>query len=589
MRSFILSALAAIGLTAAAAAQPVLNAATLPNSRTADVDEEVAIFASVINSGDVAATDCSVGLAFGADSALTVNYAAADGSGVINGAVNTPVTIAAGDTQQFVVGVSASSAFNGAVPLTYQCANGQAVSATGLNDLALIATDDPIADIITIGSTLGDDGIMDAGSLQRGVLAVSALNIGDGDPSPARPSGLFANEASITVSGRIINFDTGGQFPIEVCVTDGGGDCQAPLASSVTTPIGDAPATIRADIVRPDRRLGFPFFPGEYRVMIEFHDSDGNLVGATSAAASSDRSDAITDGFGAWDVFARDDSDPGSAFTRRGRIFMPADSESLYGEWIFFGYIIREPFSGPEVQTFWVDGAFVDSSNPDFTRFEGCAHFFASGSSAAANPALVMTIQGERQLRAVWDTADAAHCALDSALAARGPDRPNIDVNFSSGVMYAAYSDADANDAPSDASRPGRGGLGQLLEGLLIGIFSPVDDVQEYGGLRMDLSEIGSMSDFDISGEYRGCNVTGDGNWDSLSLGARLNYGINIRLSYDDCAPDAEADPGNYEGYLSVDGFTYSGADVTGAFGGVTIYSDGFESGDSGVWSTSPR
>jgi len=551
IRSILLSA-AFIASTGAALAAPVLNAATLPNSRAVAVNAPATIFASVINSGDDTANNCRVALGFGANAALSVSYSPADGAGNINGPVNTPVAINASAVQQFVIAVTASSAFTGDVPLTYVCDNGQAISATGLNDLALHATIGGGPDIITIASTLTGDGVMNTNANGRGIISISAINIGAGDPPPdGGPDQSLANEATITVRPQFTNFDNGAAHTLTICQSNASAVCQTGFASSVQATIGDAPVFFNVALQQLEN-IGVPFFPGEFRLRIEFRDGGGNLVGATSIAPRS-TSPTIADQqpHGYWELFIRDDSDPAGSFTRVGRLFFPPDGSTPMGA------IVRDN-GQPYIQPMTLQGN-IDTNNG--TRFIGCMRMVDTAGNDSAFPGVNIRFVARHFLRGTYDSASSDSCPPP---AVDGVSRPSINPVSSSGIMYGAYIDLASDDGMDPAS-------------IDWGIRNPLDENESYGSAQMNLD----MGSYQVSGTYRGCDLSGLAakyTVSSESFGNSLAFRLNYTTS--NCPQGSPAwATGSFTGVFPIPDSQGNSVDGT-----QLIFTDGFESGDVSAW-----
>ena len=549
--------------SAAAQAQPVLNASTLPNSRTADIGATTTFFAAMANSGDAAATGCSVALAFDADPALSLTYIPTDGAGGFTGPADTPVAIAAGATQQFFIGLAASSAFEGAVPLVYGCGADTAVSVSGLNDFFFIATDDPIPDIITIGATPSGDGILTANANGRAILAVAAINIGDGDPPPAKPEigGVDALEADITVRPSYTNFTEGGQHPLMVCPTVlGTGACSSPFAAETTVVIGDSPVAFAVDLTQFPG-YGVPFFPGEYRLHVQFFNSDGDLVGSTSVApASASPGGLVDEPTGLWEVFVRDDSDSGSRFTRNGTVFFPPDGSMPMGG------VNRQPLGPPGyTQPLTLDGT-LDTAGA-IPAYDGCAHFLDTGMFDEAYDGWTMVFEPSHFGRGVYDSAGGAGCAPGAKPEIRAPQ---IDPVSSSGRFFFApvfIAEFDGDSAFED-----------LLDDLPMTVTNPSDPTETYGSVS--LTRVGSTDEWSLSASYRTCTLSGVGTryggYDGLAL--KLSFSVSA------CGPSAPIMEGSGEGFVAFQTDDLGGGSTLFT-GDAAIFTDGFESGDTSRWS----
>ena len=557
MNRITLAAIAAVFASGVADAAPQLNAATLPNSRAVTVNSPATIFASVINSGDATATNCRVALGVNAAPSLSVSYSPADGAGIINGPADIPVSINAGATQQFLIAVRASAPFNGSVPLTYVCDNGQAISATGLNDLALQVSAVGTPDVIAIAATLTSDGIMQTNSNGRGIMSMAAVNIGSAGTVPPGPSMPSANEATITVRATITNFtDAGNQYVTTVCPSNASAVCTSPFANSFQAQIGDSPVFFNVALQHPTD-IGIPFFPGELRLRVEFRDQSNNLVGATSVAprsASPTVAEALPHGF--WDMFIRDDSDPGGSFTRIGRLFFPPDGSTPSGG------ILREGAGGFYIQTVVLDGDLDHSNNQ--SRFLGCMRFLNSGNNDAAFPDINLRFVPRHFIRGSYDSGGVNTCPPPG----NKPDvtDPTMDPVTSSGLMFGGYVDLSEDDGDDPAS-------------INWNIRNPIDEDESYGTASSTLTSPGNWS---VSGTYRGCTITGTLSKYSTTS-TLMGDSLALRASYTFTSCPGTFPQSSWNG-LQLSGFLAIGDDEDDVEGLSTIFTDGFESGDTSSW-----
>jgi hypothetical protein len=201
-----------------------LFAATLPSSRSVQVGQAATFFATIINAGATDATGCVIDKLSGVKGNLS--FQATDpATNVPVGLPNTPVTIAAGSSQTFVVSVMPTAQFTSTEFAVYfGCANTQtARSRKGLNTVLLSASLTPIPDIVALAATTNNDGIVNIpGSNGTGAFAVATVNVGA--------------TGTITASAG-----TGGlTLPVNVslCQTDpASGQCISGVGPSVTTTI----------------------------------------------------------------------------------------------------------------------------------------------------------------------------------------------------------------------------------------------------------------------------------------------------------------------------------------------------------------
>jgi hypothetical protein len=246
-----------------------LVAAVLPGSRSARVNAVATAAATVINSGGTALTGCSI-------TPLTILpmsffYQALDAAtGQLVGSPNTPVSIAAGAAQDFLLGFTPTSAFPPTtVELSFTCAGTGAAPATvGIDTILLSASASPVPDIVAIAATDSNDGIVDLpGAVGAGAFAVATVDLGAA--------------SAITVSAN-----TGAAaLPVTVtlCQTvPSTGQCVAAPGASVATTIAAGATPTFAVFVQASGTV--PFLPAVNRVFVQFQDAAGTVRGSTSVA-----------------------------------------------------------------------------------------------------------------------------------------------------------------------------------------------------------------------------------------------------------------------------------------------------------------
>jgi virginiamycin B lyase len=250
-----------------AAAGPLVSA-LLPSSRSVEVNETASAFVTVINAGSNPAFGCTI--APSSSLPLDFSYQTTDSANHVSGTADTPVTIAAGAFQTFLISVTPTGAFAPTdLPFTYTCGNtNAAASDIGVNTLLISSSTTPVPDVVALAATANANGIVDIpGNTGVGAFAVASDNVGAG--------------GAITASA-----DTGGaSLPVTVSICEtvpATGICSAPPAASVQTSIAaNATPTFGVFIVGSDN---VPFEPGVNRIFVRFQDSDGNTRGSTSVA-----------------------------------------------------------------------------------------------------------------------------------------------------------------------------------------------------------------------------------------------------------------------------------------------------------------
>lgn len=281
-----------------------ISAAVLPTSRASQQGTPITIFASIINAGPSTAQNCMIGLENDTDNGgrnpfgLSLNYQAFEADNATPAAgQNIPVNIAVDASQAFVLEISSTSVFNDTpIYFTFTCDGGatQAPVYEGVNTLLLTQASSPVPDIITIGVSPTNDGIIHIPSLGSGeIMAVAALNIGAGYSQPAtvgaKPAG--ANDADVFVfpEDGVLNLP----LTAFICETDASAVCTSnggTYAQSVETTIGSAPATFNI-FTNSNRGAGVPLYADIARQNIAFYKdlgaTHGEKFGATGLAVTS--------------------------------------------------------------------------------------------------------------------------------------------------------------------------------------------------------------------------------------------------------------------------------------------------------------
>jgi hypothetical protein len=257
-----------------AVSSPLL-AAVLPESRSVQVGGTATAFATIINAGTTGLSGCAIAPANGLP--LTFVYQTTDpATNAVTGSPNTPVNIAAGASQSFVIALTPSAAFAPAdAAFIFSCANvPQAPVVTGLNTLLLSASTSPTPDIVALAATLQNDGIVHVTGAPTspngpptGVFAVATINLGSADTITASTN---TGEATLPITIAICqtNPQTG------VCLQTPGPTASTTIAANATPTFGifvSASGTV-------------PFDPANSRIFVQFTDSTGAVRGETSVA-----------------------------------------------------------------------------------------------------------------------------------------------------------------------------------------------------------------------------------------------------------------------------------------------------------------
>lgn len=250
-----------------AVTSPPLAAAVLPASRSVQVGTPATAFAAIVNAGSGPAQGCAptprtpVPATFG--------FQTTDAQNRLVGTPNTPATVPAGGTQNFVFGFTPTASFGPTeVEFGFACqGTNRAPVIAGLSTILVSASASPVPDVIAVAATQGNNGIVDVpGPLGTGLFAVATSNVGAA--------------GTITVSA-----DTGGvslPLSLSVCETDAGGRCIGIPAPTLT--VSYARGTTRSFAIFAHGMGGIiPFDPASNRVFVRFREG-AVTSGSTSVA-----------------------------------------------------------------------------------------------------------------------------------------------------------------------------------------------------------------------------------------------------------------------------------------------------------------
>ncbi len=266
----LLAGLSAMLGAAPAKAQTSIVSAVLPTSRSVQVGATAIVFVTIINTGGVTATACSIAPPAGFSGSLS--YQTTDSAtNALSGTLNTPANIPAGGSQSFAVFIQPSQAFAATdLALVYICQNATAVSLTGINTLQLSSSATPVADIIALAATQDAGVVNAAGSALQGVFSVASSNLG----------------ASATVSVAVDFGSTSLPLTASICETNPTtGICLATPSSGVTTTIGTGATPTFAVFITSTGEIILN--PSVNRIFVRFRDGGGVVRGSTSVAVAS--------------------------------------------------------------------------------------------------------------------------------------------------------------------------------------------------------------------------------------------------------------------------------------------------------------
>jgi hypothetical protein len=246
-----------------------LLAAVLPEGRSAQPKGTVTAFATIINTGTTTATSCSIAPA-GGPPATFVYQTTNSATNALTGSPNTAVDIAAKASQSFVIAFTPSAAIaptNEAFIFT--CTNvPSAPIVFGLNTLLLSASTTPTPDVIALGATLQNDGIVHVvGTPSTGVFAVATDNLGSADTIT-----VATNSGTATLP-----------ITVTLCQTNPTtGACLLTPSATVTTTINPGATPTFGIFVSASGKVAFD--PANNRIYVTFSDSTNAIRGETSVA-----------------------------------------------------------------------------------------------------------------------------------------------------------------------------------------------------------------------------------------------------------------------------------------------------------------
>jgi len=244
-----------------------LVAAVLPLSRSVEAGATPTVFATIINPNSSTATSCAI-----SPYPLPANFlyqTTNPATNALTGTANTPVDIAPGQAQSFVVALNPTEVFAPEnLALTFNCSNaGPASINLGVDTLVVSAANTPVPDIIALAAS-GDPGYVDIpGTTGTGVFAVATVNLGvDATITASANTGSATLPVTLTLCQT--NPTTGG--------------CLAAPAPSVTTDIQPNATPTFGIFVTGNATVGDS--PGTNRIFVGLTDSGGILRGETSVA-----------------------------------------------------------------------------------------------------------------------------------------------------------------------------------------------------------------------------------------------------------------------------------------------------------------
>lgn len=251
-------------------------ASVLPSSRSVSVGSTATAFASVINAGAVDALECRIR----PQTAVPGDFFFQPTDPATNAPIglrNAPVNIAAGASQTFVFGFTPTAELDSiAVGLGFVCGEvNTAPSFVGLNTLQLAASSTSVPDVVALGATLLNDGIVHIpGATGIGFFSVATVNVGA--------------DSLINVTA-----DTGDAIlpaSVSLCQTDPAtAACinpTVPTNGAVTLNINSNETPTFAVFVQGADDIALD--PAASRVFVRFTDASDLETGSTSVAVQTD-------------------------------------------------------------------------------------------------------------------------------------------------------------------------------------------------------------------------------------------------------------------------------------------------------------
>ncbi len=250
-----------------------LAAAVLPGGRSVEIGDTATVFATLINGGTTELNGCGIQPSTAAGN-YSLDYQTTDpATNALIGAPNTPVSIAAGSYQTYVLSFNSNTAQSlPNLPLVFDCADVTPAAVTiGVNTVDLLFSAVPVPDIIALAATASGDGVVTVPFSQNGAAAFAVASVNAG-----------------TTGALTVVTDTGGAalpLDVSVCQTNPStGQCLAPPSTTLPVVIdGDETPTFSFFITANG---DIPFAPGTSRIFVRFLDAANVSHGSTSVAVT---------------------------------------------------------------------------------------------------------------------------------------------------------------------------------------------------------------------------------------------------------------------------------------------------------------
>jgi hypothetical protein len=252
-------------------------AAVAPNARTTTVNTAVTGFATIINTGNIAARACFISLPLMQPSipATFLYQTTNPANNTPTGTPNTPVNIPAGAAQTFFFAITPTAAFTRDIALVFNCANtDRAPVVPGLNTFLVTASTNAVPDMLSIADTFTHDGIANIPGVNgTGLMVTAAVDIGAGGTVTCAPTPTPVGQAARTLAANLA-----------ICQTNNQGQCINPATPGASSTVNVASnQTVFFSTFIQGQGQTIPFDPANTRVFFICTQA-GNPVGEASVA-----------------------------------------------------------------------------------------------------------------------------------------------------------------------------------------------------------------------------------------------------------------------------------------------------------------
>ena len=257
-----------------------LFSSVLPTARTGFFPggPAITVFATVINAGTTTGLNCQISIPAG--SPVTLNIQQTDAANVPIGAADLSFDLAGGQTRSFILAFTPAMTSPGAdIFPNFVCDNASVSVIPGVNLVFLPIGSVAGPDILSIGATPSQDGIINVPSGGVSFMTASAINIGAGDAAGSQ-------DAAVSVS---VDFGAVSQLlGLQMCETDAASQCLpgSPLGPGPVNAVIGNSASFFAIFVFDQASGGIPLNPADSRIFLRFKMASGTNLSVTSAAVT---------------------------------------------------------------------------------------------------------------------------------------------------------------------------------------------------------------------------------------------------------------------------------------------------------------